>query len=1021
MSQLNRQLPAELRIEEERASRHDNTNPASSLNLKKVEKIFSLARGDGNTEVLLWLVENGYRRTAAWLMEAVLNLSSSRKKTPPLTAPSNIAWPDGLFEIVPKSPFKSTPRFRPTTDSVDSESQFRSAHFDNREAEVEARLLGRVWETLGILIVNSAHASTDDTMDDNMLTALLVLAHVHNLGMVPDNIYAYSHMDRPTYIQRPPILNLVSSRILAALSDVTWRQQQDDAISQATRMGVSLKEISKNVPGGRFRLKVKPLAPEIWLELILWCCIESDQIAPALSIVRKLANQVDDPWFAVRWTSPQSRERLSTLVDWNRVKLRHGGAAGLIEGYSREKPFVDVPDKTISVEVILALIDKLLSSVMPSSLTSLSKTRAERINKDSRPLRRIMSDIYDVMTFLEPHNIDVDYFDYLESRLLQEGAFDLPRAPADLYTWTKRMASLRALEKIAPEKPATETLLLGDIRAQSQLHVGIQHQALNVLIEFGDIHNTLAIFNEIQESIDEKKVASIKTFLQQQQPETLVTNEITSPSAKHDLEFTNCHGQLPYYKLAGLLNLISDTNLVGLGRWLLYAEEVDGAALPEDIWGLPCMTAALYKFAAVSEDQELLDVASRKRSRKLLPSIKTLRTLANAEIALLHFNRARASLESLRSAQGGGFGLSNVVNLAATILRLERDRSREPSFSPFSQRIATDLLTDILVSARYNSTRGDFTLDTQRLFKQQLHHTLAVISCFGKFDLTKFAQKHVVRYPSSNLPLLPAKHFNVLLSAGIDVYGAEFGLRMWQKFCENPSSPYAVELFDEDPESLQKAVASDGSDESDVLNESNAIRSFGVPLSQPSEESQQVELMEVDEDIIEFNDPFFPKTPPIEEGIEATLSDEETTTSIPLQTAAPETARSDDVPTSPLVIPNLNTLRLIVRGTAREMKERQEAYAPTTISTHHRGQLAWAVGMFKDFGIVDPTVVEQEIQYPLSELDSSIKEETEKRFELDRRRSTQSMAATQGMGEESGVSEMWTPISKPLPTFLNYG
>lgn len=1005
MRLLNKNLPAHLRILEEHSSQEDKSQASMDLNVSRIEKIFSQARSEADTEILLWLVDNGYRRTAVWLMETILSFPTANESMPALKTPSNIDWPRNVFASIRKAPLNSPLIVHRTTEIVDDESQFDSAQFDSRKAQAESRLLGRVWETLGILVIKSANAGTGDAIDDNMLTALLVLGQIHKLGMMPDDVYAYTHTSRPSYAQRPPILNLVSSRILTALSDAAWRQQQDDAISEATRMGMSLREISQNVPGGRFRLKVRPLGPEIWLELILWCCIESNQVAPALAIISNLAAQAEEPWFAIRWTSPHSREKLSALIDWDRAKLRHGGPGGLIEGYSREKPLVDVPEKTISVEVILALIEKLLASVASSSVINTSRLGAFSIHKDFRSLRKTMSDIEDVMTFLEPHDLPPEYFDYLESRLLQDGAFDLPRAPVDLYTWTTRMKSIRDLETIDAEKPAEQVLRLSEIHAQSQLHIGLQHQALSALVEFGDVHHTLAIFNELQENIDKRKVTSIKNFLQHQ---PAITKEASGLPSKHELEFTNCHGQLPYYKLAGLLNLISDTNLVGLGRWLLYAEDVDGAALPEEAWGLHCMTPALYRFAAVSQDEDLIEVATLKRSRKLMPSVKMLRNLADANMSLSHLSLARKNLMRLRFAAAGGFGLSNVVHLAATVLRLEHHNPNSDHGNDRTLSTAMAMLVDMLLNDSFSSTRSDFTSEVRHLFKRQIHHILSVLTFFRGSPLEKFAKLHIRKFPSSNLALLPARTFNVLLSAGIDAYGAGFGRKMWDRFCRNPDTPYAAELFDADVESLNNAAESDDLVEQDVMSESNSSRVLDLPLSRKTDSRSQDDQSGREEAMIEFEDPFFPKTPSESGGEVETRSENS-------QGDMPVPFHMHNLTDAPVTVPNLKTLRIIIRAVAGEMKAREEGGLSTVLQ---RQQLAWAVSMFKAFGIADRNVVEQEIQYPLNEIDAEVVEESRDAIEAAQQRGAHELTSGQDLTAGSPISEMWVPYSKDQPAFM---
>lgn len=979
MRQLNPYLPADIQISlvQESPLQEHGSHLALPLSARKLEKIILRAKKDDDTDLLTWLVDNEHRNTAVWLMESILNHPSSKKRDPILRTPSNIDWPQDLFDSVRATAIDLPSMPGRKTTSVSNDEGFESGEFESKEIQSERRLLRRVWETLGLLVIKSAAAGKSDAIDDNMLTALLVLGHIHNLGLMPDDVYAYNNLHQPTFTQRPPILNHVSSRILTALSDIAWRQKQNDAIIQAAQSGMSLKEISKNVPGGRFRLQIQPPGPEIWLELILWCCIESNQTAAALTIVRNLAAQTEQPWFANRWTSPEPREKL----------------------------LVDVPEKTISVEVILALVEKLITINVSSVLTNTSSLAAHTIHKEFRSLQTTLADIQDVLTFLEPHNLPIGYFDYLETRLLQDDAFDASRAPVELYTWSTRMKSIRDLEKINPERSFRQTLGVEEIYGHSQLHMGFQLQAMAALMQFGDVHNTLAVFNEIQEDIDKTKVASITEFLQQQPVSMGGTPTVNH---NHELEFTNCYGQIPYHKLAAFLNLITDTKLIGLGRWLLYADDVDGATLPEEARNVPCMTAALYRFAAVSQDEDLLkSTMPEKYNRRWRPTINMLRARFDANSTLLRLDSARRDLRNLRFSAGGGYGLSNVVHIAAAILRLEHSTSEDKEENIV---LARTLLVSIL-NGRYATARGDFTVAQRRLFWQQNRCILRVFGFFRDSLLYDLAQQFRHKFTYTNLPVLPAKLFNVLLSTAVDTRGAQFGRMMWNAFCKTPDSPWAVEPLDLDAETLYQSsdlddfAASDSRDYSGpsiILNEQTTILN-----ENPSQNNNESDFSD---DFIKFEDPFFPKGTSESEDIPDVPIEPQTP--VPLTDMVSLNESNEEFRTNfvrghtgaPLTVPNLQTLRLIVRAVADEMKDREEAGLGTQ---YQKRLIAWAVEMFKAFGISDRTVVEQETQYPLDELDAKITEESKEMIEAARQRDAYELERDQDW-VAFPVSPMWT-------------
>ena len=953
---FNKFLPVRLRIGQDDASLQelepnvDDILGTDVRNRKEMEQ---------KTDVYLWMIEHGHKHAVVSLFNATLKGVASRKQTISDGLPSNIAWPNHIFDDLEYEAVDVDRHdLRSASISTEHDDQFLS-----RSASLDGRFMRHTWTTLARIVLRAADVDSD-VAQDYMSTAQLILSTLHNLEMVPNEVYTYTTSSWSSYIKKPPILHLVSSRILTALSDAKWRAQQNDAIAQATALGMSLKEISESVPGGRFRLKVRPLAPEIWLEFILWCCVHGGYWKAATDIIIMLSKS-ENPWFAVRWCSTHSTQGFDSFVDWDRLKLRHGGSVGLIEGYSREKPFVEVPERTVSVEVVLALVDGIIDNEI-NTQPSMDKETA------LKTLRPHMNDVRSLIQFLEPHDLPSSYFDYLESRLLQTDVLDVNLAPSLLQRWSMRVADVRKLETIREPATAHLGLELESILDNGLLENGVQHQALDRLVQAGALHNALVVFNDCQELTDQKKVKSITEFLQPQTPPE--KSFFTSRTHKHHLEYAGSHGQIPYYRLAAFLNVVSDAKLAGLGEWLLFSSDWDGALLPEAAYESTCMFPALLKFASLTKDATLrsrVQAAINQPGRKL--SVRTLRALLDSAFIALDLHGARQRLDQLRIAQAGGVGLGNIAQLAVVILKLENAaRTSRTPVNTQQHAKATRLMAAIL-QGQFNCIRGDFTLSQRRLFNQCVSHLLRIFADCDGSVLQRFAKRFAQSYISGNQVSLPAKVFNVLLNGIAETRGAIQARKVFELFCQEPgtedghyvySDPLNEELYyDEDVPEATTRDSQAAQPSTPGENASERSMAAGNSLTEATD------LDFTDAQPTTFVDSFFTghaetDSNPVGEGsIVAPAIESGSSQSSPQADAS---ATDIDAYLTPMqvTVANLSTLRTIV---SVAVVERDTGELET--SSEGRDVISWALRVYRRLGVLDPDILSQEIRQPVSQLD----------------------------------------------------
>jgi hypothetical protein len=867
-------------------------------------------------------------------------------------------------------------------DRVDNPTKENTAPWDQhnldpRYLEITSKsqdhTMTQIWKSLGYIIIDAGDLEGEEA-DAAMRFVYRVIAQIHKLGLVPDNVYTYVPPSYTSSVMRPPIMHLLSSRLLTTLSDAVWRAHQDDAIAEAVSSGIGYKDLGHDPPGGRFRLKVRPLGPEVWLEFVLWCCVDGGFASAGTKIIEHLRQRTDRPWFAVNWMlldlhSPTASSAQSATIDWSRVQHRTGGTVGRIEGYSAEEPFAVMESRTISMEVVLALVDSLANSLNVG------------IANRGSSLAKVLNSIKSLTSFLEPHHLSAGYFEHVAVRLHQSGSCDPDHGPDDIQSLAATSRHMRSLK--AAEEPVTTAVSFGleSIATHSELVNGLFHQSLEAFVNLGDVRRALDVFAEIQQLVDLSKLRSIRIFLsiRRQSPR----GYFSSRTVTVDDDFVVSHGQLPLYKLAAFLDLITDSRLVRLGNWLLYSEDVDGPLVPESSYGTPCIAPALIRFAAVSQDHELAKkVMAASHDRPLLPSVTLFRALANTHAAFSQYRLVHRVLRRLRKAKAGGIRPENFASLAACFLSLEiRTVGREGSDARMQVLEARNIMGKLL-QGFYNGNAGVYRGNQRTLVQQQLASILRILECIPHTSLSDLARSWRSQLDSGNGFNLYTADFNILLAAIVETKGSNIGRMIWDLFCVDPR-----EKFDENrahpDSSFMLGLAED--DENEWEHDRFLCKRDDMPLAMRG--YHHIPVVEVDElpvnEVEDMTNETFAGDTGYEEAEEqaAPRSDESisfepelsyTTAIHPLVRMASDSDSTNSSLASPSIInpvvrPNLRTLRFIVRGALNERRIRQALEQDTS---EQQEILAWSKQFFRAFGIRGKAI-QEEIQSFMDEDEQS--------------------------------------------------
>ena len=760
-----------------------NTSNRSTLPAKEkcaaITQIIFEARGDKiEVDVLAELgLKHGRWSAVLSVVEALISDSFSHNRDDPVAQlPSNLGWPistlleDMVFEPVEVNEVTSSSR---TSSALMNESH-SDLHYTNTMDAEKHIALEQIWMSLGSIILGAAELPSEQSKEA-MKSVYQIIARLHNFGLVPEHVYSYVLPSFDSVVHRPPIMHLLSSRILTTISDAVWRAHQDDAIAKATNAGAKYGALGHEPPGGRFRLKVRELGPEVWLEFILWCCVDGGYATAGSWIVERMRTRnVESPWFAAQWNTLTDDDATDKApVDWARVTMRHGGTVGQIEGYSFERPFVEMKSRTISVEVVLALVE-----------TSINGRKVD-IAGQFGTQEPALNSITKLLTFLEPHTLTDRYFDYLTVRLLQPLLFDFANKPTALQTLVDKLSYMRSLENACKPAGHLPSLEISSLLAQSEVYAGVLHQTLESFAVAGRVRPTIEVFSQIQDLVDQSKLQSIGSFWHApRQPD----QSFFSPRQfAFSHEFTSSHGQLPAQKLGLVLDAVTDAGLVELGQWLLYSTDVDGPVIPLSLYHQLSLTPSLLRFAALTQDHMLIrDVAESFKERRRLPAVRSLRSLADAELALKNFDGAGHAFGVLNKAKGGGNDLRNIASVIATIIKIE-----SASQHMWQERRARVLspgmaLLEWLLGGDFEGIPGDFRRDYIQDYRRSLACLLRVVEAIPATTLSIVAQSWIRRSVGTNVLSLHPRVFDIVLSAVVETKGAKVGMMLWDLFCEEP-------------------------------------------------------------------------------------------------------------------------------------------------------------------------------------------------------------------------------------------
>ncbi|KAI9857380.1 MAG: hypothetical protein M1813_008283 [Trichoglossum hirsutum] len=646
--------------------------------------------------------------------------------------------------------------------------------------------LGQIWSSLGSMTITASERSAEERKDI-MSHVLQIIAYIHHIDRIPNSLYNYTYSTQSSnqsLSQRPPTLHLLSSRILTALSDAAWRTHEQHISAETTTVGARYPYMGHEVPGARYGLEVRELGPEVWMELILWCCVEAGFITEAAWIIEEMEKRPSiHKWSVMSWNAIQhsgaAEAGLRTpAVGWDKVKRQTGDMVGRIKGNSTERPFAEVRERTLSSEVMIALVDGLVNALLVSD---------PRQDQSSMHILDLIITLKGVLD-RESYGSSILSCDQIILSILNAAG---PQA----------QANPRLLERVlslAPGHGVWTTSLHAQNRELSNRNEADQHSdnstitrcVLQRLLELyarsGHINACLRVWSRLQDLVDSAKLTAIEDNLARSKFRSASGGE-DKYIAQEPLDYLkpHLHYRIPSPILADFLNVITENQEFEFGKRLLHSRHADGPVIPESIYSNAFLAPVLVNFASATSDMELLSKIISKVSRPF--STGMMKALLRCEIDLHRWDGVEGILGFTHSRQKYHWTELELVKLVVAIMRLEREISTDVTSVKLMSKAVSLKRAKAILSKLMNGTFGKpkplnkhhWSSHKYMSLLQRMVHTILP-------SYIDIQHEFLDSWNPEDTRFLATTTFNTLLKGIVETQGSKRGRHFWNLWCRPP-------------------------------------------------------------------------------------------------------------------------------------------------------------------------------------------------------------------------------------------
>ncbi|MCJ1377078.1 hypothetical protein MMC17_000168 [Xylographa soralifera] len=719
-------------------------------------------------------IDQGRWAAYIWLIKELLNCNLLKESSMDTVLREELPGygPDSLDDLTSK-PLVLESKSDSSLDHLPVSLDQITENYEPKGAGISPEMMrdvvGQIWQSVARFILEATNKEPEQCKE-LMSYAHRIIALMHHWQKIPDSIYTNISSRASPYVQKPLMLELLSSRILTILSDSVWKAEEQEVIAEAASIGAKHVYKGHELPGAEYQPRIPPLGTQIWLELVLWSCVESSMIADAAKVVAEMAKvKGDKRWQVMTWGSLQASTpkhagdpitSTPSLIRWWLNSI-----AGAPEGYNNVTPPLELNERTVSSEVVAAIADGLVSAIRYTGSRSGLSSSAVRFHIN------ICKALLERQTAASMHT-------FWNSILLRLIAFDY-QTPEALPGVLNRLLDIAPTDAKRPR--TTEGGDIEDSADHRGASFGLLHQTLNTYIRIGDINGALRAFRRLQNWVDATRVQTVQEFWHayDSMPEKDQANE--------GIDIAGLDYEIPHATLASFLDLIRTAKEYELGRWLLYSNDIDGPVIPFALYRSPVLQSALLRFASATADSELMRKVTQSMTLPgQIHTVEALRTVLQCQMRSGRLKEVDELLVHLTSERELPIEACDIAVLAATVLSLEHSATTPEESYQLLHR--TQNMLERVLSGAYQPKR-DFSQQRDYSSERQINQLCRIFASIpGALNAT--TEKLIQQSGQGHAPVrIETNAFNVLLDAVVDAFGSHTGKRLYDRWCKIPDEP----------------------------------------------------------------------------------------------------------------------------------------------------------------------------------------------------------------------------------------
>ncbi|KAL4915298.1 hypothetical protein BDW62DRAFT_188731 [Aspergillus aurantiobrunneus] len=652
-------------------------------------------------------------------------------------------------------------------------------------------LMAEVWKSLGMTILYAVDTSPAKSKLA-MSVVYRVLARLHHSGLVSERVYKYTTPDTYQATLRPPGMHLLSSHIMDVLSDAAWSVHQAEVAAKAATAG-------KDAPFLPAKIGIKELGHEIWLEFILWCCVEHGHINEGIWLASILTGRKG--WKFQSW-APLLRDEQSlrnTKID-REVSTWPSPDPTNIKPQQQKRtdpplPFHGLGKQTISVEVVAALLANLPNFIHLG--LGAGGVSANELLRHANSLKFAIAPLTTSDSKFLPTTRATNWF---TTRVIEAGGLTPEADPQlfdDFLKLTPHVVPPWSNDMCPVEEKSLAELNPSQLYDDTSAFTGLMEYNLKYHSSQRFCGSAMNLFAMWQEVMDTCKMRRVDEFFSSQMVEASAnppSQELDNFASLPTRESSN--SQLSNVTIAHLFDLITASRAFAFGEWLLLSDDIDGPTVPASAYGDQALAPSLLRFAAATKN----DFVGESVIRSLIPPItlNTLRAVLNYRIVMHQWDQVIPLLRYIRDNRIKSWSHSNIAAIAAEIIRFDYSLLQLQSSDPTNATIP-DIETNLAEAKKvlYRILFGEFDEIPWRKRGNPRFQTHTLISFTRLFrhlaspslhEITDsvFETEYVAMY---RLPYIPSSPFHQILAAVAETEGTLAAKNVYKRFCVSYNSP----------------------------------------------------------------------------------------------------------------------------------------------------------------------------------------------------------------------------------------